>query len=94
MEATDLGHVAVNMRVVRCAPGLHAATMERIWGSKPMSSMRSASSSTRYTTALAVMGGVRPCGGSRKSFSRPGVATTRSHPPRMARSWPPLSVPP
>ena len=45
----SLGKVAENMRVCRWPTGgmVSCSTMRRIWGSKPMSSIRSASSSTR-----------------------------------------------
>ena len=49
----------------------HVATIDRIWGSKPMSSMRSASSSTRISSSLR-----STLRASMRSLSRPGVATT------------------
>lgn len=55
--------------------------MRRIWGSKPMSSMRSASSNTRNWMHAREM---RPR--SRRSTSRPGVATRRSHPLSSSRN--------
>ncbi len=45
-RCTSLGHVADHMSVWRS--GRIWDTMDRIWGSNPMSSIRSASSSTRY----------------------------------------------
>lgn len=45
---TSRGHVAEKNSV--CRFGGMARTIFWIWGSKPMSSMRSASSSTRYDT--------------------------------------------
>lgn len=57
------------------------STMRRIWGSKPMSSMRSASSSTRNWMQHREM---RPRW--MRSTSRPGVATRRSHPRSSSRN--------
>ena len=62
----------------------HSFTMRRTLGQKPMSSMRSASSSTRTCTSLSE---TWPC--SMRSIRRPGVATSRSQPlssPRICRS--------
>mmetsp|Transcript_8352 Transcript_8352/g.21921 ORF Transcript_8352/g.21921 Transcript_8352/m.21921 type:complete len:200 (-) Transcript_8352:396-995(-) len=87
MATTSLGQVAVNMRVWRS--GRIWETMERSWGSKPMSSMRSASSRTRYVTRLRF---VFP--DSRKSMSLPGVAMQISTPRSRSRIWGPLGTPP
>mmetsp|Transcript_22562 Transcript_22562/g.53608 ORF Transcript_22562/g.53608 Transcript_22562/m.53608 type:complete len:215 (-) Transcript_22562:2-646(-) len=54
-----------------------------------MSSMRSASSNTRYDTCPRLIWLL-----SRKSFSRPGVAMTACAPLRRSRSCPPLGAPP
>mmetsp|Transcript_43112 Transcript_43112/g.126763 ORF Transcript_43112/g.126763 Transcript_43112/m.126763 type:complete len:442 (-) Transcript_43112:40-1365(-) len=91
---TSFGHVAENMRVWRdvSGPAGSASTTSRSCGSKPMSSIRSASSSTRKRTPLSSSVWSRM-----KSVSRPGVATTRSsrRPRRvicrccMWRGWPP-----
>ena len=64
-------------------------TMRRMAGRNPMSSMRSASSRTstltwRRSTSL------RP----RKSSSRPGVATSKRAPERIASNWPFSPTPP
>jgi len=65
------------------------STILRICGSKPMSSMRSASSSARYPTR---------CSDTRarsmRSESLPGVATSRSQPRSMSRSWLTTGAPP
>mmetsp|Transcript_25731 Transcript_25731/g.77702 ORF Transcript_25731/g.77702 Transcript_25731/m.77702 type:complete len:214 (+) Transcript_25731:74-715(+) len=73
------GQVAVKKSVCRCR-GTRARIL-RICGSKPMSSMRSASSSTSL-----LMLSSRTCLPSRKSFSLPGVAMRQWHPLRMADS--------
>lgn len=54
---TVVGQVAENMRVWRSARVLPA--MARMWGSKPRSSMRSASSSTRKLTSSSLQGAAR-----------------------------------
>lgn len=60
-----------------------------IWGSKPMSSIRSASSSTKYEHLFML---VVPL--SRKSRRRPGVATAISTPRSRSRACGPLEAPP
>mmetsp|Transcript_72476 Transcript_72476/g.170447 ORF Transcript_72476/g.170447 Transcript_72476/m.170447 type:complete len:222 (-) Transcript_72476:600-1265(-) len=94
MRCTATGHVAVNMSVWRLAVEGITSTMERIWGSNPMSNMRSASSNTKYSTFSPDTAGCRKSDGRRKSTRRPGVATTMSAPCRMARSWSLLHAPP
>lgn len=64
-------------------------TMVWICGSKPMSSMRSASSSTRYVTRRRLV-----TLDSSISIRRPGVAITISTPPRRSRACGPLGAPP
>ena len=85
------GNVAENMSVWRSiTPGISSpSTMRRICGSKPMSSMRSASSSTRKRTFERLM---RPR--SIISTRRPGVADRRSQPRSIWRSCAPISAPP
>lgn len=61
----------------------------RIWGSKPMSNILSASSKTRYVHLLRL---VLPL--SRKSMSRPGVAITISTPRSKSLACGPLGAPP
>ena len=73
VDIRSRGHVADHMSVWRS--GRIWLTILRSWGSKPMSSMRSASSSTRYVTRRRF---VTP--DSRKSMRRPGVAMTISTP--------------
>ena len=87
IDLTSRGHVAEKNSVWR-SRGMDA-TMRWIWGSKPMSSMRSASSNTRYDTWWSLT-----CWLSRKSFRRPGVAMMRCTPYWMSRSWGPLGAPP
>mmetsp|Transcript_2379 Transcript_2379/g.5333 ORF Transcript_2379/g.5333 Transcript_2379/m.5333 type:complete len:246 (-) Transcript_2379:378-1115(-) len=70
---TSLGQVAVKRAV--CRWGGRNLTSSLTWGSKPMSSMRSASSNTRYTHLPILQ---EPS--LRKSFNRPGVATTQCGP--------------
>mmetsp|Transcript_5482 Transcript_5482/g.16626 ORF Transcript_5482/g.16626 Transcript_5482/m.16626 type:complete len:253 (+) Transcript_5482:83-841(+) len=70
---TSRGHVALKNSVCRALGS--ARTIFWICGSKPMSSMRSASSSTRYETWPR-----RIWPASRKSFRRPGVAMTMATP--------------
>mmetsp|Transcript_26506 Transcript_26506/g.61280 ORF Transcript_26506/g.61280 Transcript_26506/m.61280 type:complete len:211 (-) Transcript_26506:545-1177(-) len=81
------GHVAVKKSVCRCR-GTFARIL-RICGSKPMSSMRSASSRHRYVTRFRF---VSPW--SRKSMSRPGVAMTISTPSLRSSIWARLGTPP
>mmetsp|Transcript_2986 Transcript_2986/g.6776 ORF Transcript_2986/g.6776 Transcript_2986/m.6776 type:complete len:411 (+) Transcript_2986:268-1500(+) len=94
MARTVLGKVAENIIVCRppSAPpaGMSApSTICRSCGSKPMSSMRSASSSTRKRTLRSE---TRPR--STMSFSRPGVATRTSQPRSSSRICAPKGVPP
>mmetsp|Transcript_31773 Transcript_31773/g.94424 ORF Transcript_31773/g.94424 Transcript_31773/m.94424 type:complete len:208 (+) Transcript_31773:131-754(+) len=74
---TSFGHVALHMSV--CRSGRICDWIFLTWGSKPMSSMRSASSNTRYVTRFRL---VSPA--SRKSMRRPGVAITISTPSRRS----------
>ena len=84
---TSLGHVAEKNSVCRSA-GIDR-TIRWICGSKPMSSMRSASSRTRYEIWCS-----RTMPPSRKSLRRPGVAMTSWTPKRRSRSCGPLEAPP
>ena len=70
---TPAGHVALVMIV--CRSGRMSMRILRISGSKPRSSMRSASSNIRYVTLLTSIMLLEM-----RSFSRPGVATTISTP--------------
>ena len=104
---TALGHVAVKRRVCRPSPSVRDASSTRVgggaasntsrsWGSKPMSSMRSASSRTTWWHRSSardrwVM----------RSHSRPGVATTANPETdfcrladRSASFWSPMGAPP
>mmetsp|Transcript_57034 Transcript_57034/g.180540 ORF Transcript_57034/g.180540 Transcript_57034/m.180540 type:complete len:246 (-) Transcript_57034:158-895(-) len=81
------GHVAENISVCRSLRMLLA--MARMLGSKPRSSMRSASSSTKYVTRLSLM-----LPSSMRSWRRPGVATTKPTPARMASFCAYLGTPP
>lgn len=60
---------------------LICSTIFRIWGSNPMSNMRSASSNTKYVQRRKL---VVPR--SKKSKSRPGVAITISTPRSKSRA--------
>mmetsp|Transcript_126173 Transcript_126173/g.342544 ORF Transcript_126173/g.342544 Transcript_126173/m.342544 type:complete len:214 (+) Transcript_126173:501-1142(+) len=84
---TLAGHVAVKNSVWRCLGIL--ARILRICGSKPMSSMRSASSSTSFSTRSR-----RNWLPSRKSLMRPGVPMTPWTPARSSRSCSCLGAPP
>lgn len=64
-------------------------TIVFIWGSNPISSMRSASSRTRYVTRLMLV-----TRASSISMRRPGVAMTISTPARRSRIWGPFGAPP
>mmetsp|Transcript_92550 Transcript_92550/g.287958 ORF Transcript_92550/g.287958 Transcript_92550/m.287958 type:complete len:212 (-) Transcript_92550:714-1349(-) len=86
-RCTSRGHVALHINV--CRSGRTWETIFRTCGSKPMSSMRSASSNTRYVTRFRL---VSPF--SRKSISRPGVAMTTSTPSRRSRLCAERGVPP
>mmetsp|Transcript_14132 Transcript_14132/g.35666 ORF Transcript_14132/g.35666 Transcript_14132/m.35666 type:complete len:286 (+) Transcript_14132:911-1768(+) len=70
-------------------PGGRLRMTSRICGSKPMSSIRSASSSTTYCTRFSAL---LPC--CRWSMKRPGVATTISTPLRRSPRWSPMLEPP
>ena len=69
--------------------GANRSMMSRIWGSNPMSSMRSASSSVRKATRSRE---TRPL--SSMSLRRPGVATRMSQPRSIWRIWSPNGAPP
>mmetsp|Transcript_17624 Transcript_17624/g.50475 ORF Transcript_17624/g.50475 Transcript_17624/m.50475 type:complete len:226 (-) Transcript_17624:868-1545(-) len=88
---TSGAKVAENSRVWRRSLGgmSDCWTMRRIWGSKPMSSMRSPSSRTRKVTAA-----METTPRSMKSLRRPGVATTMSHPKARSRTCFFWSAPP
>mmetsp|Transcript_8811 Transcript_8811/g.23905 ORF Transcript_8811/g.23905 Transcript_8811/m.23905 type:complete len:205 (-) Transcript_8811:771-1385(-) len=75
---TSFGQVALHISV--CRSGRTCVVILRTCGSKPMSNMRSASSSTRYVTRFRL---VSPL--SRKSMRRPGVPMTTSTPSRRSR---------
>mmetsp|Transcript_73126 Transcript_73126/g.189902 ORF Transcript_73126/g.189902 Transcript_73126/m.189902 type:complete len:234 (-) Transcript_73126:359-1060(-) len=83
----SLGQVAVNMLI--CFSHGTLSSISLICGSKPMSSMRSASSRTakrtwsRITTLLL-----------QKSFNRPGVAMRQSGPSLIFHSWSLFGAPP
>mmetsp|Transcript_63351 Transcript_63351/g.196584 ORF Transcript_63351/g.196584 Transcript_63351/m.196584 type:complete len:276 (+) Transcript_63351:665-1492(+) len=81
------GQVAVKKSVCRCR-GTRARIL-RICGSKPMSSMRSASSSTRSCTAFRLTAFI-----SMRSCKRPGVATSTCGFSRIAWACGPLGTPP
>mmetsp|Transcript_25316 Transcript_25316/g.63323 ORF Transcript_25316/g.63323 Transcript_25316/m.63323 type:complete len:284 (-) Transcript_25316:116-967(-) len=87
MLTMDLGQVAVNMTV--CLEGRICPAMDRSCGSKPMSSMRSASSSTRYV----VLRRLRWPSVTR-SMRRPGVPTTTLGSSRSSRICPDRDAPP
>mmetsp|Transcript_80097 Transcript_80097/g.206121 ORF Transcript_80097/g.206121 Transcript_80097/m.206121 type:complete len:215 (-) Transcript_80097:1004-1648(-) len=84
---TSFGHVAVKKSVWRWLGT--SRKILRICGSKPMSSIRSASSRTSLQISES-----RTCRPSRKSFRRPGVAMRQWHPARMAPSCMPFGCPP
>ena len=84
---TSLGQVAVYIRV--CLVRGISSTIFRICGSKPMSSIRSASSSTSNETWWRLIFFI-----SRISLRRPGVATTISAPRSSSLSWGPFEAPP
>ena len=80
----SLGKVALNNIVCLC-PGLGisiCSTILRICGSKPMSSIRSASSNAKYCTWARETRAL-----SKRSDKRPGVATRISTPLSSSRSW-------
>lgn len=68
---------------------LTCSTILLICGSNPMSSILSASSSARYPTRCS-----ETLARSIRSERRPGVATSRSHPRSMSRSWLTTGAPP
>mmetsp|Transcript_36842 Transcript_36842/g.119839 ORF Transcript_36842/g.119839 Transcript_36842/m.119839 type:complete len:222 (-) Transcript_36842:655-1320(-) len=86
---TCFGHVAEKSSVCRASAAGSAAKICFSCGSKPMSSIRSASSRTRKRTWLSV---------TRRrwimSSSRPGVATSTSQPRSSSRICSPNGVPP
>mmetsp|Transcript_46633 Transcript_46633/g.107722 ORF Transcript_46633/g.107722 Transcript_46633/m.107722 type:complete len:241 (-) Transcript_46633:434-1156(-) len=84
---TSRGQVAVK-RAVCLSCGRYLAS-SLTCGSKPMSSMRSASSSTKYTQAL-----ILTELSLKKSFRRPGVATTHCGPFIRLRICGPRGAPP
>jgi hypothetical protein len=86
---TSSGMVAEKSSVCRAAQSGRAATMRRTSGQKPMSIMRSASSSTRVSSLSNLTAPLRMW-----SISRPGVATTMSTPDFKARSWGSIGTPP
>mmetsp|Transcript_14569 Transcript_14569/g.37069 ORF Transcript_14569/g.37069 Transcript_14569/m.37069 type:complete len:217 (+) Transcript_14569:740-1390(+) len=111
MACTFLGQVAVKNNVCRLEPPRaplapppssgapvsgHRLTISRMVGSKPISSIWSASSRTRYDTASNEIEGEMPRLGSppHKSFKRPGVAMTMSAPCLSAPTCGPFGVPP
>ena len=94
----SFGNVAENISVCRPPPPSATApdagipscwTIRRICGSKPMSSMRSASSSTRN---LILVSEILPR--SIRSHSRPGVATRSAQPRSSAAICGRISAPP
>mmetsp|Transcript_23107 Transcript_23107/g.53417 ORF Transcript_23107/g.53417 Transcript_23107/m.53417 type:complete len:257 (+) Transcript_23107:214-984(+) len=94
MRMTVRGKVAEN--IIVCLPpsgplhGMSArSTILRICGSKPMSSIRSASSITRCATLASE---TLPL--SIRSTSRPGVATSSVHPLSRLLIWERISAPP
>mmetsp|Transcript_48107 Transcript_48107/g.150563 ORF Transcript_48107/g.150563 Transcript_48107/m.150563 type:complete len:206 (+) Transcript_48107:454-1071(+) len=89
---TAAGQVAVNISVCRSCGS--PRIIFRICGSKPMSNIRSASSSTRYWMPFTSTATLRPAAGSSRSFSRPGVATRTWGRCRSSASWGPLGAPP
>mmetsp|Transcript_61783 Transcript_61783/g.110009 ORF Transcript_61783/g.110009 Transcript_61783/m.110009 type:complete len:220 (+) Transcript_61783:1338-1997(+) len=84
---TSSFHVAVNMRV--CLSSRSCRTISLTQGPKPMSSILSASSRTRYVTRRRLVVRVP-----RKSWSRPGEAITTSTPELSSRCCGPRGVPP
>mmetsp|Transcript_24468 Transcript_24468/g.82552 ORF Transcript_24468/g.82552 Transcript_24468/m.82552 type:complete len:265 (-) Transcript_24468:92-886(-) len=90
---TSDGQVAENMKVCRTPSAGKWPTISRSCGSKPMSSILSASSSTRKRHAFrSVTGGESSA---RMSLMRPGVATTTAGRPRLSTPiCGPFGVPP
>mmetsp|Transcript_54193 Transcript_54193/g.141187 ORF Transcript_54193/g.141187 Transcript_54193/m.141187 type:complete len:229 (-) Transcript_54193:36-722(-) len=108
---TRLGHVAVKKSVCRLDPAslppapkacagrpvfLHRLTMSFICGMKPMDSIASASSRTRYATSFTLTAGAAPFSltPTMKSFARPGVDSRMSQPFSSCRSCAPFHTPP
>ena len=85
--ATSAGMVAE--KSADCRRGCRLATIFRTGWMKPMSSIRSASSSTtkRVWSSMIERSSIR-------SVSRPGVATTTSTPRARARTWALRDIPP
>ena len=85
--ATSGGMVAE--KSADCRRGCSLATIFRTGWMKPMSSMRSASSSTTKRVSSS-----RTARSSMRSISRPGVATATSTPRASARTWALRDMPP
>mmetsp|Transcript_32495 Transcript_32495/g.81842 ORF Transcript_32495/g.81842 Transcript_32495/m.81842 type:complete len:243 (-) Transcript_32495:480-1208(-) len=85
---TRSGMVALNSSA--CRSGRTASQMDRTCASNPMSSIRSASSSTRYVTRRRLA----PPFMRHRSIRRPGVATTTSAPARKSLNCSCLLAPP
>mmetsp|Transcript_68301 Transcript_68301/g.148683 ORF Transcript_68301/g.148683 Transcript_68301/m.148683 type:complete len:212 (-) Transcript_68301:1408-2043(-) len=85
---TLCGQVAVKKRV--CLSRGSSLRILRTWGSKPMSSIRSASS----MTSLATLSSFTTSPPSRKSFNLPGVAIRIWHPRFKAPTCGPFGAPP
>jgi len=88
--STCVGSVALNMAT--CLSGRVACRNIPICGSKPMSNIRSASSSTRNDTLLKFV--ILPPEVVRTSISLPGVPTRISAPLFSAASCSPMGPPP
>ena len=86
---TSSGIVAEKSSVCRAAESGSTCTMRRTSGQKPMSIIRSASSSTSVSSLSKPTVLLRMW-----SINRPGVATTMSTPDLRARSCGPMSTPP
>mmetsp|Transcript_67900 Transcript_67900/g.149056 ORF Transcript_67900/g.149056 Transcript_67900/m.149056 type:complete len:237 (+) Transcript_67900:623-1333(+) len=84
---TAFGQVALNNKV--CRSRGHSSIMRRICGSKPISSIRSASSSVKYEICPS-----QTCLFSQNSLSRPGVATMMWQPRFSHSNWSALDSPP
>ena len=87
---TRAGIVAENSAV--CLSGRHPSHIDRTCASNPMSSIRSASSSTRYVTRRKFVADL--CPPRHTSTSRPGVPTTTSAPLRSSLKLSVLLPPP
>ena len=90
INSIDLGKVAENMTVY--LSGLHPASITFTYGSKPISRIRSASSSTTKLTLLKFV--IFPLDIASISLMRPGVQTTISVPFFNAGSYPYTLIPP